>query len=721
MHFVDIFIHLVGIIVFSKRQIPTMPLRDTSRFSICRKSYRLVLLLFSIFLVICCLIYYFTDRQEREVYAKARTQFENEVDALLELEDQTYIANIVDISYWDDCVAYIGTRNEDWFTQNVVYAMDTYSADYMAVFDASGKQVRKYSTSKITTSGFIPPVFDQLRAQRLMKFYIRLPEGYAQVFASSVHPTRDVKQRITPASGFFFIVKLLDKEYFEKLGRINNSQIALQRSHQPRRDHLSLVRPLKGYNGEIINQLHFERPFDVSFWITKSIVVVLIAIYLASVVIYLFLSHNWIYHPLNLVTRILEEGKLQDLKELLAAKGEFRYIGELIREHGEQKQMLVEAKARAEEGDRLKSSFLTNISHEIRTPMNAISGFSDLLLHANISDHDRQEYIKIINSSGRNLVSIIDDLIEMSKIDTNQVIPNYGPVDVEHALDELYAAVKISIPAHKRIDFQIRKPVNPLQRKIITDGVKMKQILTNLVTNAIKYTENGFVLFGYELDPSGEHIRFLVQDSGIGISKEHQHKVFERFHRVENDYTIKAGGLGLGLSISKAYVQMLGGTISFESGEFTGTTFTFTLPVQYADIAEAKPEIPLVVSPVKPITILVAEDDNINFLLIQKMLRMQQHVILRARDGQEAVDICQENPNLDLVLMDIKMPVLDGYQALQQVRLMRPDLPVIAQTAYASAEDEKKIMAFGFNAYISKPINKEKLVEIIETFGRVRV
>ena len=685
------------------------------RVTIYRKMSALIVIFGLLFLFLCFSIYYYTLQQEQEVYQKTKKQFDQEVSSLIELESNTNISNIIDMVYWDDFVKFIKVKDNKWFKENIDSSVGTYQADYLGVYDVDGKFIGKSSTNKIQTPDFIPKeVFNKLRKDRLVSFYIRIPEGYAQVFGASIHPTVDIYKKVSKPEGFFFIIKLLDRDYFTNLERINNSDINLM---VPGLDVGSNViatsRKLKGYNGEVLNTIVFERPFDVSFDITKNILLILIGTFILSNFVFLFLSRKWIYKPLNLITSILERGSETDMQTLKDIPGEFRYIGTLFKENNDQKKLLEEAKAKAEESDRLKSSFLTNISHEIRTPMNAIAGFSDLLLNSELSDSERADYIKIINSSGKNLVSIIDDLIEMSKIDTNQVMPNYGSVEIDACLKELYQTIKISIPETKQIDFQIRKPVKGLKRKITTDVVKLKQILTNLITNAIKYTENGFVLFGYEVSADGTELQFIIQDSGIGIDEIHHQKIFDRFHRIENDYTIKAGGLGLGLAISKAYVQMLGGNISFESGELKGTTFTFTIPVRYTGVSD---EVQAPVSKVenqREITILVAEDDNINFLLIQKILRMNQHVILRARDGQEAVDICAANPNIDLVLMDIKMPVLSGYQAFDQIKIIKPRLPVIAQTAYASAEDAKKILLFGFRGYISKPINKEKLFEII--------
>ena len=688
----------------------------TSRHSsVVNKSYSLVFIIWSVFLALCCGMYYYIVREEKQLYINEKAQFTNEIDALIDLSDQTNIANLTDIAYWDETIEFIQTKDQEWFTHNVVYAMDTYDADYMAIYDKQGNLVRKNATAKISSHDFLPrAAFEKVRKERLTKFYIKLPEGYLQVFAASIHPTRDVQVRQTVAEGFFCIGKLIDENYFAQLEAISNSDvfISLHEADATLADTLRLHSALPSFRGDVLAYLSFQRPFNVSYGITKLVIIGLIVMYLLSVVVYFYMTNVWIFRPLRLVAEILEKEKVEDLRKLLHSSDEFRHIGKLIRDHAEQKNLLAEAKVRAEESDRLKSSFLTNISHEIRTPMNAISGFSELLLSGKITDLERQDYIKIINSSGRNLVSIIDDLIEMSKIDTNQVIPNYGPLDLDVAMAELHQSIKITIPSDKKIDFILATPSVSMSSKIITDGVKLKQVMTNLIMNAIKYTESGFVRIGYHADEEAEILKFRIDDSGIGIDEQHQSKVFERFHRVENDVTIKAGGLGLGLAITKAYVRMLGGSIDFRSELNKGTTFEVTLPLRYADFPRPAATI-LPQSPAIPLTILVAEDDNINYLLIHKLLTMCQHKVLRAKDGREAVTIALTNSNLDLVLMDIKMPVLNGYDALAMIRSQRPTLPVVAQTAYASAEDERKILHYGFSAYISKPINKEKLCDIL--------
>jgi CheY-like chemotaxis protein len=284
---------------------------------------------------------------------------------------------------------------------------------------------------------------------------------------------------------------------------------------------------------------------------------------------------------------------------------------------------------------------------------------------------------------------------------------------------DLYDSIKITNKKSKKIDFKIIENKNPALQPIKTDEVKLKQIITNLVTNALKFTDKGSVAFGYEIDKKNNQVKFKVKDTGLGIDESDQKHIFDRFKRVGKDQSIKVRGLGLGLAISKAYVEMLEGTISLESKLGKGSEFSFTIPLEYIVpqkiTVQPVTKIPLTKSK-KERTILIAEDDNINFLLFQKIMKTKNYKIIRAQNGEEVVAICLSNPNIDLVLMDIKMPILNGFEALEKIQPIRPNLPVIAQTAFTTNEDKERIFKAGFSDYISKPINRSKLFEIIDHF-----
>jgi CheY-like chemotaxis protein/anti-sigma regulatory factor (Ser/Thr protein kinase) len=339
-----------------------------------------------------------------------------------------------------------------------------------------------------------------------------------------------------------------------------------------------------------------------------------------------------------------------------------------------------------------------------------------LLLDDSLNEDIKRKYLKIIKNSGKSLVSIIEDLIEMSKIDARQITPNYKSLNLEKCVKELYQTLKVTIPEDKKIDFFVLEQYEKLEKDILTDEVKLKQVIVNLLTNAIKFTDKGHVAFGYYLNNEKNRIEFRVEDTGLGINKNDLKVVFDRFRRVEDDYSIALSGLGLGLSISKAYVEMLGGSMQVESVYGIGSVFKFFIPLVYDETVKSKKiskDVTVIVNPeIK--TILIAEDDNINYLLLKTILELKNHIIIRARNGQEAVDISFSNPNIDLVFMDIKMPILDGYQAFERIKQAKPNLKVIAQTAHSSSEVKEQIMDAGFVGYITKPLDKEKIYELID-------
>ena len=396
--------------------------------------------------------------------------------------------------------------------------------------------------------------------------------------------------------------------------------------------------------------------------------------------------------------------------------GEKERILAVVRDIGERKQYeedLVRAKEKAEESDRLKSAFLANLSHEIRTPMNAIMGFADLL-RSTVNEQKKNEYIEIIQKSGTRLLEIIGQTIEVARLDSGMIKLNPEVFDLNQLMKDIYNEVKIKSAANKELDINLLPSNIEGTVNIFTDRVKLQQILINLLTNGIKYTPRGAVSFGFNIVDN--RVVFHVTDTGIGIDKKHQGLIFKRFFRVENPHTIKASGIGLGLPIAKAYTELLGGTIALESEIGRGTKVTVSIPylkdVEKEEIS-VEPD-SLKVHGEKEL-ILVAEDDEYNFLFINEILRQLNFKCMRASNGKEAVELAQKVDDIKLILMDIKMPVMDGYAAIEQIKKMKPGLPVVAQTAYALGEDVVRIESCGFDGYIRKPIKKSELLSIIQS------
>jgi len=386
-----------------------------------------------------------------------------------------------------------------------------------------------------------------------------------------------------------------------------------------------------------------------------------------------------------------------------------------ITERKQAEQELIKAKAHAEESDRLKSAFLANMSHEIRTPMNGVLGFADLLKEPKLSGEEQEMYISIIQSSGTRLLNIINDIIDISKIEAGQMAANISETNVNEKIEDTYNFFK-QLAKQKDLHFSFKSPLPSIQSIIKTDGEKLHAILTNLVNNAIKFTHSGSIEFGYM--KRDEFLEFFVKDTGIGISQAQKEIIFERFRQAGKQLTKNFEGTGLGLSISKAYVEMLGGKIRVESAEGQGSAFYFTIPyITEKQVQSSNPDLlPVKEEPsqIKNLKILIAEDDETSDLLITSMLSKNSHELFHATTGAGTIEECRNNPALDLVLMDIRFPDISGIDATQQIRQFNNSVIIIAQTAYALAGDRKMAIEAGCNDYIAKPINKDELETLIQ-------
>lgn len=370
----------------------------------------------------------------------------------------------------------------------------------------------------------------------------------------------------------------------------------------------------------------------------------------------------------------------------------------------------------AEEADLLKSNFLANMSHEIRTPMNGILGFAQLMQGLDDSDSEkRARYLDIITHNGVMLVNLIDDIIDLAKIEAGQLALNKTQVNIDDIMFDLYTFFnEIKYNQEKEhITIRILNLNDDENNIFYTDGMRVRQIMSNLISNALKFTEEGVVEFGYVNLRDERKLRFYVKDTGIGIPHDKLDIIFDRFRQVEEGSTRKYGGTGIGLFISKHLVQMLGGDIWVETEANKGSVFYFELP--YASMVQTNEN----TNVFKPITkeytwenkcVLIAEDVETNFQLLRTILEPTKIEIVWARDGEEAVKLCQVNGRVDLVLMDIQMPKMNGYEATAKIKELFPNVPVIAQTAYAMPNDNIKCLEEGCDDYIPKPINSQLLL-----------
>ncbi len=668
--------------------------------------------------ILFLVLYFYTNKVQNQFFVQSQENYSDQIKAQLDLYSENYYSTITDITYWDEFVNFTKTKDIKWFNTSIASVLQTAKVDYLVVYDKNQEFITKVSSPKFTLNVSIPDhEFNYLKKKNLSKFYLRINNQIIEIYGSTIHPSDDPFKNKTSLQGYFFMGKLVDKSYFSNLEKLSDSKISFNSNFKNQESNY-LVHQLKDNKGTVVSNILFQKPLMVDFKTTKTVLWIIVGAFFLIIFLYHYYAKQWAGKPIKLIKKVLEESDLGAIRSLKKIHGEFRYIGKLFEQNYNQKMLLKSAKEKAEESDNLKSAFLTNLSHEIRTPMNAIMGFTELLHNKELSIEEKENYLEIINKSGAELVGIIEELVEMSKIDTNQVKVNSISVSIEEFFGDLSKSSEAIVHKNSKIKFLSNRLTLPSNYRIFIDDTKLKQVVLNLVKNATKFTDGGIIELNYSINELQKKIEISLKDTGIGIPKDQQIVIFDRFRKIESDYTIKAGGLGLGLSIAKAYVDMMGGEIHLQSEEDIGSTFTVIIPL-IKDVSIIRTnyfEKPLnqITTNNSLITILIAEDDNINFLLIDKMLKMKNYKVIRAIDGEDAVDKCKKLNNIDLILMDLKMPKMNGYQAFDKIKSFRPKLPIIAQTAFSSIEDFDKINKTGFDGYITKPLKKDALLELVE-------
>jgi len=385
-------------------------------------------------------------------------------------------------------------------------------------------------------------------------------------------------------------------------------------------------------------------------------------------------------------------------------------------------QELIIAKEKAEESDRLKSAFLANISHELRTPLNAIIGFSGLMIDTG-PNQDTVSYANNILKSGQHLLSLVEDIFDTTMIETGHIKINYDKTDIVSVLKEVKNILDGERLKENKNDVELilNLDAEKNQKHLLTDSRKLKQVLINLLRNALKFTDKGYIEFGFtETEEEGNSfLQFYVKDTGIGIDKKHHDAIFNIFRQIDDTHTRKFGGMGIGLSIAKKTIEKLGGKIWVESEQFKGSVFYFTLPVLSGSIEKEKETDDKGLTSDRKFfgkTILIAEDDPSNYDFLRIFLTRMNIRVLWAKDGQEAINLCETDSSIDLVFMDIKMPVINGFEATKKIKSTRPGLPVVAQTAYAMSPDRVEAVKSGCDDYMSKPIKIKQLTDILEKY-----
>jgi len=431
--------------------------------------------------------------------------------------------------------------------------------------------------------------------------------------------------------------------------------------------------------------------------------------------VYLILGGIWILFSDNLLFLLFNDGEV--LTQMQTYKGWFYVAITSLLLYSLLKKHLVKirtAEKKAIENDRLKTAFIQNISHEIRTPMNGIIGFAGLLKSEGLNEKQKSQYLDIIIKSSEQLLNIVNAVLDMSLIESGSLSTLKSKVSLNEIMDDLYQS-NISL-IKQDITFTIHKGLKDKESNITTDNIKLRQVLQNLVSNAIKFTEQGAIEMGYNL--KGNELEFYVKDTGIGIDTEMHNNIFVHFFQTEKGIEKLYEGVGLGLAICKGNIDLLKGRIWLESEPGKGSTFFFTIPfIPESDEDENMDKQDKDYKNLKETSILIVEDEESNFLYIKELFEGTGVVILHAKNGKEAVDICLNHNNINLILMDLKMPVMNGFEATKLIRELYPGLPIVAQSAFALGEEREKALKAGCNEYISKPFKKEELMALLNSLN----
>jgi PAS domain S-box-containing protein len=386
-----------------------------------------------------------------------------------------------------------------------------------------------------------------------------------------------------------------------------------------------------------------------------------------------------------------------------------------VKERLIKEQKMIAAKEKAEETDRLKSAFLANMSHEIRTPMNGIIGFLDLLREPDLSEENKSAYIDIVTQSGHRLLDTINDIIEISKIESGELKINKSSVNICELMAYYHGFFRQQTD-QKGLKYIISNQLPAETKYFQTDRVKLESIITNLLKNAIKFTSKGYIEFGCFLE--SENLIFYIKDTGAGISEDRLEIIFERFVQADLSSSRPQEGSGLGLSIVKAYVQMLNGKIMVHSDPGKGSRFSFSIPYfpAHEESSENEMNITLKASNIFQSKILIAEDDYASYLYLKSLLSTESTTFIHTTTGTETVKAVRENPDISLIIMDLRMPGLTGFEATRQIRQFNKFIPIIAQTAYALSGDREMALSSGCNDYISKPLKASELKKMVFHF-----
>lgn len=533
-----------------------------------------------IFLILFVILVFYKYKQENLILNTSEQKYISDMNALFDMKSSQMSKSLFDYTFWDEFVTAINENDTNWYKENIEFSSEVYDFDYACVYNKNFEVVyEQYNTNSIDSNLISDETIRHLYKTRFADFFLNTNGKIVEVCAASVHPSSDPRHDKTEPQGYLLVVREFDQKYISELEKICASNICLTSSASDTiigRYTLEFRKGLSGWDGKPAGWIVFQRILELNSGVTQVVIYTMFFFVLLTLIIFLVFARRWINRPLKLVTEILKTGNPEAVAFLKESPAEFGRIGFLFDDHIRQKQELQEAKERAEKSDRLKSAFLANMSHEIRTPMNSILGFSGLL-EEETSEIVRTQYLKIIQTNGDNLMKLIDDLMDLSKIEAGDLKMRYSNFSINGLFEELNEVFLNEMEKRKRSEVQLNFQLPNGDLTIYSDPYRIKQVLSNLLTNSVKFTVLGNISF--DCKKVNDEFIFSVSDTGTGIPEKDQEKIFGRFTKF-NYNSLNSEGSGIGLSIVEKIVTMLGGRVWFKSQVGEGSCFYFSIPAK---------------------------------------------------------------------------------------------------------------------------------------------
>jgi len=531
-----------------------------------------------IFIVLFIVLIFYISKREKQVALTNQQQYSHEVSALLTLNSAHLVQTVDFYTYWDEFIAAIEKKDKKWIEENI-FIISVYNYNYIAVYNKNFEKVHEIACNDFFSGIQIPAeAISGMYSSRFSHFYFPYKNGLSEFSAGSIHPSGDPEGVETKPSGYLIVGRECDKDYLAELGIISGSHVELKSiddsvlSNIP--DVIEVTKELAGWNGLPVSKIVFSRAVSPNTNATQKILYLILTFVIISLLISNTIASKWIHKPLSLVTAILKSDDKESISKLKKAQAEFGRIGTLFEEYVQQKKELTIAKEQAEKSDKLKSAFLANMSHEIRTPMNSILGFAELL-EGEMDSAKKLDFIRIIRENGGNLLNLINDLIDLSKIEAGDLALIYSDISLNELFSEMKTNCVQELARREKTGINLDFELTEKDMIINSDRFRIKQIISNLLNNAVKFTTSGSIKLSCHME--NEMLIFSVSDTGTGIPEEDKLLIFDRFTKF-NYEGLNTDGTGIGLSIVFKILKVLNGRIWFESTWGKGSVFYFSIP-----------------------------------------------------------------------------------------------------------------------------------------------